>query len=486
MDGLTMAPSTFTRWTTTPVRCPNVALQTYLIQLSAGSFAIQFLQLLYSKLAGKDDPTHAEEYRNRARLFALDFIHYFDETGRALPFGRSLVYRFAMVAFWGAIAYADIELPPPLTWGIVKGIYLRNLRWWQNQPSIFDSSGCLTIGYTYPNMYMAENYNSPGSPYWAMLAFITLAVPADHPFWTSEEEPYPSEKLPAIKPLRQPGHIMVRSGGHTFLLSSGQMCGYAMKAMHAKYGKFAYSSAFAYSVPPGSYSLDQYALDSTLGLSEDGGEMWKTRGYSDSRLEELEKGYFTLVSTWRPYSDVKVTTWLVPPDVDSTPNWHLRVHKIETGRLLMTADGSFAICSVAQDSGRNLGGYDSKTCEGSVPLILGDYDSSVPEARATSQAGAFVSNLEAGAVGIAGLEHGEHRTAVQLLANANSNLVEPRTVIPTLRGDVAAGQTVWYITAVYAKPAGEGVQPWTYLDGWEKRPAVPQWLQKVMQPRASL
>ena len=88
-----------------------------------------------------------------------------------------------MVSFWGALAYAGVELPAPLTWGMVKGMVLRHLRWWQKQPDMWSSSGTLTIGYTYPNMYvsnwpippsgyrmsliefqLAENYNSPGSP----------------------------------------------------------------------------------------------------------------------------------------------------------------------------------------------------------------------------------------------------------------------------------------------------------------------------------
>ena len=69
-----------------------------------------------------------------------------------------------MVSFWGAIAYAGIELPAPLTWGMVKGIVLRHFRWWQTQHDMWSPSGTLTIGYSYPNMYMAENYNSPGSP----------------------------------------------------------------------------------------------------------------------------------------------------------------------------------------------------------------------------------------------------------------------------------------------------------------------------------
>jgi hypothetical protein len=57
----------------------------------SGSFAIQFLQLLYAKLAGDDDPAKATEFKKRAQDYALDFIHYFDEEGRAVPFGRSVL-----------------------------------------------------------------------------------------------------------------------------------------------------------------------------------------------------------------------------------------------------------------------------------------------------------------------------------------------------------------------------------------------------------
>jgi hypothetical protein len=47
----------------------------------SSSFAIQFAQLVYSRLAEDFDPERCEEYRNRARKFALDFVHYFDEEG---------------------------------------------------------------------------------------------------------------------------------------------------------------------------------------------------------------------------------------------------------------------------------------------------------------------------------------------------------------------------------------------------------------------
>ncbi|KAK6833984.1 hypothetical protein PG987_008678 [Apiospora arundinis] len=449
----------------------------------SSSFAIHFLQLLYAKLAGDEEPERAEEFKKRAQMAALDLVHYFDDEGRAIPFGRSVGYRFAMVSFWGALAYAGVELPAPLTWGMVKGIVLRHLRWWQTQPDIWSPSGTLTIGYSYPNMYMAKNYNSPGSPYWACLGFICLAVPPEHPFWTSEEE-LPRDVIPKIKGLKHPGHIVSSLGGHCMLLSSGQACGYPMKGTHAKYGSFAYSSAYGYS----------YALASQLGLSDDGGEYWKTRRASEyagleTRGTDDDAGANNeitpvLVSVWKPFRDVTVRTTLVPP-AEATPNWHLRAHRIEAaGREVMTADGSFAIRNQREPDGRYLDLYDAeKGGEGTFPKIIGNYDLNTPEGWAAGREGAFAVSLKAGAVGIKALENGDKvgRSAMLVNADPNSNLLESRTVIPTLQHTIKKGETVWYVSAIYAKPSGEGVPKQSYLDGWDKVPEIPGWLKEEMK-----
>lgn len=275
------------------------------------------------------------------------------------------------------------------------------------------------------------------------------------------------------------------------LLNSGQACGYPMKSTHAKYGGFAYSSAFGYSVPSSCFTLEQYSLASQLGFSDDGGEYWKTRRlceYAGLESRKNDKGQEThvLVSVWKPYKDVKVKTILVPSQED-TPNWHLRVHKIEAGREVMTADGSFAIANesganvdVGSEKGRNLSSYDAAKHEGTFPVLIGNYDLKVPEGWATGREGAFA--VSKGCVGIRALE-GEllgkgvdERSANIVNADPNTNLLESRTVIPTLQHTIPAGSVVCYISAVYAKPAGADVQPSTYLDGWDKPPSVPEWL----------
>ena len=124
------------------------------------AFAMHFYGLLYAKLAAEHDPGRAQRFRERAALFAHDFIHWFAADGAALPFGRSLTYRFAQGSFWGALAFAEVEALP---WAVVKGLALRHLHGWSRQP-IFTPAGRLSIGYAYAQLQMAEQYNSPGSP----------------------------------------------------------------------------------------------------------------------------------------------------------------------------------------------------------------------------------------------------------------------------------------------------------------------------------
>ncbi|KAJ5692990.1 hypothetical protein N7462_002413 [Penicillium macrosclerotiorum] len=160
----------------------------------SGSFAIQYSQLLYCIVAAKSDPGRVARYRYMARQFAAQFWRFFDEDGAAIPFGRSLTYRFAMGAFYAAFAVAKCydgsnRYTSP---GFVKGVLLRHLRWWgKNSSQIFSVDGTLTIGYLYPNMFMCEDYNSPQSPYWAMKSFVVLALESTDEFWTAAEIAHP-------------------------------------------------------------------------------------------------------------------------------------------------------------------------------------------------------------------------------------------------------------------------------------------------------
>jgi len=124
--------------------------------------------------------------------------------------------------------------------------------------------------------------------------------------------------------------------------------------------------------------------------------------------------------------------------------------------------------------------YDEDGGEGTRPRLIGNYDVSTPEGWAPGRDGAFAVSRRGGAVGIRALEPRPGRMANLVNADPNSNLVHSRTIIPTLQHTIAAGETVWYVSAIYAKPEGPGVAKETYLDGWDKVPELPEWLKAEM------
>ena len=160
-------------------------------------FVMVSYSLLYAMLLDREEPERCARFRRRAREFARDYLYWFGEDGASIAYGRSLTYRFAQGAFWSMALLAGEEvLPLP----VLKGLIVRHLCWWLNQP-IYDNAGVLTIGYAYPNLQMSETYNAPGSPYWALKTFAFLALPDGHPFWAADcAPPAPAGALPIPAP----------------------------------------------------------------------------------------------------------------------------------------------------------------------------------------------------------------------------------------------------------------------------------------------
>ncbi|KAB8140038.1 DUF2264 domain-containing protein [Chloroflexia bacterium SDU3-3] len=391
-------------------------------------FAFHYYGLIYAALEGERDPERARRFRERAALFAQQFVGWFDAEGAALPFGRSLTYRFSQGAFWGALAFAGVEALP---WGVLKGLWLRHMRWWARQP-IFQPDGTLSIGYAYPNLNMAEQYNSPGSPYWAMKFFLPLALPESHPFWQAEEQDMPA--LPAVMPQPEAAMLLCRDadGRNVVALTSGQHEPWIRHAGE-KYSKFAYSTAFGFSVPIGRRGLNQAAADSMLALSDDG-ECYRVR---ERTLEaRAERG--ALYARWRPMPGVEVETWLIPAGP-----WHMRLHRLRTERPLWSAEGGFALDRTGDD-----------------PLARAADDRAAP--------GMACSRYPAGGSGLRDLL--APREGRVLRVDPNTNLLRPRTVLPSLLAQHEPG-VHWLACAVLADPS---LPAWDAA--WASPPALPEWL----------
>lgn len=287
-------------------------------------FAMHYYGLIYAVHRKDAEPEYCGELLNRAALFYRDFIYWFDPDGREVPYGRSLTYRFAHSAVFAAMAFAGADVPL----GELKHLLLGNLRYWESNP-IFDCGGILTIGYQYPNLFMSERYNAPGSPYWAFKTFLLLALPEKHPFWEVEERP---PRLDTKRLLRHPNMIAVHEeGGHTLLYPTGQQSA-NMGNTVAKYQKFVYSNRFGFSVSRGT-DLEDGAFDNTLaaGTTEN---LWRMRG-SAERFEVTPDCTRTL---YELMPGVRVESQIFPLN-----RGHFRVHYVKTKIPVMLADGGFAI-----------------------------------------------------------------------------------------------------------------------------------------------
>lgn len=388
-------------------------------------FAIYYYGLFYAKIMENEDPVRSSLYKSRAAKFAEQFIYWFAEDGSALPYGRSLAYRFSQSAFWSAMVYAGVEA---FSMGEMKGIILRNLRWWFKQP-IFQNDGTLTIGYTYPNLIMAENYNSPGSPYWALKTFLPLALGDEHPFWQAEELPLPP--LDRLSIQEQPHLVICRQEENHHLIAFNAGHPFTNEHTHtsAKYEKFAYSNVFGFSVPRAEWGLGQGAFDSMLALSE-GDNLYRVK----RKNEQHSINGNVLYTMWKPWADVEVKTWII-----AGAPWHIRVHRIHTGRPLDAADGGFAL------------GLES--LEGQPRNFTAESDDQAAMAACSW--------------GVSGIRllYGSGKPEL-LYPNSNTNLMNPRTVIPTVKASIGPG-IHWLATAVFAEPGND-----TYMKHWNDEPAA--------------
>lgn len=294
-------------------------------------WALQYYGVLYSVFAAKEDPERAARFRQRAREFGSQFMTWFDADGAALPYGRSLTYRFGQCAFYSACIWAGLE---PLPLPVMKGIIVRNLQWWMSKP-IFDRSGVLTVGYCYPQFFMSERYNAPGSPYWGLKTFIVLGLPDDHPFWTAEAAPLPVQ--PGVTELPAAHLLMQRT-------PDGQVNAYAPAEVEQnehgqfaeKYGKFVYSTRFGFSASRSYAELSQAAPDSMLAFLI-GGQIF-VRRHSQSFAVQDGK----MVSTWSPFEGITVTT-----EVEPTEQGHIRRHTVVSDRACTAWDCGFAVAKFA-------------------------------------------------------------------------------------------------------------------------------------------
>lgn len=374
-------------------------------------WGFHFYNLLYVRAMRDKDPLRCARMIERAQRIAPRFACWFDGEGRALPYGRSLTYRFAQGSYWAAMAFAGV-CAGEIGWGEMKHMLLGNLRAWLRLP-ILDPSGLLTVGYGYPNLCVSEGYNAPGSPYWGMKAFFALALPEDHPFWQAVEQPYTPPRVFLDERVRM---LLTRDAGNrqAVAFTAGNHNDWAMHA-DEKYEKFCYSTQFAFSVVKEAGTLQKGAYDSMLALKRAGKDLWHARSGCD-RFSFSPEG---LSFDWRPMEGVSVNT-----AIRIAGMWHVRRHRIRTEAALEAAEGAFAVP-------KDWAG--ARPCERVASALSADGHHAAAHGEKGTSAIFALSGYACGEV---------------IHPECNTNLASPRTVLPMLRANLTPGEHT-LVCAVY-------------------------------------
>lgn len=149
-------------------------------------------------------------------------------------------------------------------------------------------------------------------------------------------------------------------------------------------------------------------------------------------------------------------TWLKPPSSADEP-FHTRLHKITTKRRLRTCEGGYAVSPHSTGSTR---------CR-IEDVTQAAEDDCKTQGRYNGDRSAYVRSSAgmSGLIGIYGSRHGK-----VLDPDSNSNLVAPRTLLPSLQGTVEPG-TSWYAALVFAVPES-AINDTDWEARWEKESSV--------------
>jgi hypothetical protein len=202
--------------------------------------------LLWSRMIGERYPEWNEKLLSRARLFLEKVPYFFAPDGSHPWFGRSLIYRWALLSPM-LLGYQQGVWPHSP--GLLRRIVRLNLEFYSKIGSFDAELGKLRETLSAQGTpAVREDYIDNGHPYWSELGMMMYSIPEDAPFWTDPEEPLPAER--ADFSVRFEGPRMLVTGTR----ASGQIRW--MQACAApkflsyrdKYTKFVASSHFPFNI----------------------------------------------------------------------------------------------------------------------------------------------------------------------------------------------------------------------------------------------
>ena len=129
----------------------------------------------------------------RAQKHAVILERFISPEGTFPVIGRSTPYRLAAMQPLALMAWYQ-KLPAELSNGQVRAALTKVMHRMYDIHDNYNSGGYLTIGFCGSQPETADWYTNNGSLYITSVAFAPLGLPADHPFWTDEAQPWTQVK----------------------------------------------------------------------------------------------------------------------------------------------------------------------------------------------------------------------------------------------------------------------------------------------------
>ena len=136
----------------------------------------------------------------RAQKFSIILERFISPEGTFPVIGRSTPYRLAALQPLALLAWQQ-KLPKELSNGQVRAALTQVMHRMYDHQQNYNEGGFLTIGFCGSQPETADWYTNNGSLYMTSLSLMPLGLPADHPFWTCDAEPWTQVKAWSGQPF---------------------------------------------------------------------------------------------------------------------------------------------------------------------------------------------------------------------------------------------------------------------------------------------
>ena len=161
-------------------------------------FHAMYLETLQNMVDAKvnsrlDYQKYYDRALKRAQKFSIILERFISPEGTFPVVGRSTPYRLAALQPLALLAWYG-KLPAELSNGQVRAALTQVMHRMFDHQQNYNEAGYLTIGFCGHQPETADWYTNNGSLYMMSLCFMPLGLSADHPFWSSQAEPWTQVK----------------------------------------------------------------------------------------------------------------------------------------------------------------------------------------------------------------------------------------------------------------------------------------------------